>query len=131
MLGSAISNLMMFFVIVGVAVIFVAVWIMKSEARIKVARNQIKALRSRLESGERERYMLAEKLSSEKEPAPPPAEAPEKEAPQHKGKGASRKDLDEALKAKSALEEENRKLKSELAEATASLTEVYKALCEK
>jgi hypothetical protein len=133
MLGSAISNILMFFMIVTAAVIFVAVWIMKSEARINAARAQLKALRSRLEAGERERYMLAERLSSEKEAAllPPEAQPAKEDALKPKAKGAAKKELEEALKAKAAVEEENIKLKSELAEATASLTEVYKALCEK
>ena len=43
MLESGISNIMMFFVIVGVAVLFVAVWIIKSESRVTIAKEQIKA----------------------------------------------------------------------------------------
>ncbi|MCX5679089.1 MAG: hypothetical protein NTZ95_00170, partial [Candidatus Omnitrophica bacterium] len=64
MLESGISNIMMFFVIVGVAVLFIVIWIIKSESRVTIAKDQIKALRLRLEAGERERYMLAEKLSA-------------------------------------------------------------------
>ena len=45
--------------------------------------------------------------------------------------GELKKKLEEAINAKEALKSENSKLKSELAEATASLAEVYKALCEK
>lgn len=132
MLESGISNIAMFFVIVGVAVIFVVVWIIKSESRVTIAKDQIKALRLRLEAGERERYMLSEKLSAVE--GAPRAEQDvfgSKEEPQTKDKDISKKKLEEAIKAKEAAEEENRKLKSELAEATASLAEVYKALCEK
>lgn len=132
MLESGISNITMFFVIVGVAVIFVVVWIIKSESRVTIAKDQIKALKSRLEAGERERYMLSEKLSAvDGVPRETPDAAVLKEEPQPKDKGVSKKKFDEALKAKEALESENTKLKSELAEATASLAEVYKALCEK
>jgi len=132
MLESGISNIMMFFVIVGVAVIFIVVWIIKSESRVTIAKEQIKALRARLESGERERYMLSEKLSAvEGAPQTAASASDLKEELQPKDKGVSKKKLEEALKAKEALEEENKKLKSELAEATASLAEVYKALCEK
>jgi len=136
MLESGVSNIMMFFVIVGVAVIFIVVWIIKSESRVTIAKDQIKALRSRLEAGERERYMLSEKLSAVD--GAPQIEAAGvfnlKENPQPKDNGLVEKMLEDAekeKKAKEALEEENRKLKSELVEATASLAEVYKALCEK
>jgi len=131
MLESGISNIAMFFVIVGVCVIFVVVWIIKSESRVTIAKDQIKALRLRLEAGERERYMLAEKLSAvEGAPHTQEDSVVLKEDPKTKDKVTLKK-LDEAIKAKEALEEENKKLKSELAEATASLAEVYKALCEK
>jgi len=148
MLESGISNITMFFVIVGVAVLFVVVWIIKSESRVTIAKEQIKALRLRLEAGERERYMLSEKLSSI-DGAPRPeqdvfgSEEPKlssKDKPKKKSEDVSRAEealkeetrkLKDALKARDALETENNKLKSELAEATASLAEVYKALCEK
>lgn len=133
MLESGISNIMMFFVMVGVAVIFIVVWIVKSESRVTIAKDQIKALRLRLEAGERERYMLAEKLSAvDGTPQNTAMGASDlKEELQPKEKGVSKKKFEEVLKAKEALEDENKKLKSELAEATASLAEVYKALCEK
>lgn len=149
MLESGIFNITMFFVIVGVAVIFVVVWIIKSESRVTIAKEQIKSLRLRLEAGERERYMLSEKLSSvdgapraeqdvfgsEEEPKLSSKDKPKKESEdvsraEEALKEETRK-LKTALKANDALETENKKLKSELAEATTSLTEVYKALCEK
>ena len=131
MLESGISNITMFFVIVGVCVIFVVVWIIKSESRVTIAKEQIKALRLRLEAGERERYMLSEKLSAVEGAPRAQEDISAGEDPQAKEKGVSKKKFEEILKAKEALEEENKKLKSELAEATASLAEVYKALCEK
>ena len=132
MLESGISNITMFFVIVGVAVIFVVVWIIKSELRVTVAKDQIKALRLRLEEGERERYMLSEKLSAvEGSPVAEQDVLGSTEEHLSKDKGVSKKKHEETLRAKEALEEENKKLKTELAEATASLAEVYKALCEK
>jgi len=138
-----ITNIMMFFVIVGVAVIFIAAWIIKSETRVNLAKEHIKTLRERLESGERERYMLSEKMSElESLPSAPSVEPPAqaKEEPEIKGKdkGVSKKKLEEALKERDAakkekdmLGEENEKLRFELEEAKSSLAEVYKALCEK
>lgn len=138
-----IANIMMFFVIVGVAVIFIVVWIIKSEARVNLAKDHIKTLSARLESGERERYMLSEKMSElvSSGPASTPVEIIQvKEEPEAKGKdkSVSRKKLEDALKdkealttEKEALKDENNKLKLELEEAKSSLEEVYKALCEK
>jgi hypothetical protein len=131
MLESGISNIAMFFVIVGAAVIFVAAWVVKSETRVNAARGQIKSLKLRLEAGERERYMLAERIAAAEDSARVPQESsPAKESSQ-KEKTVSRKKYEEVVAAKEALADENKKLKTELAEATASLAEVYKALCEK
>jgi HAMP domain-containing protein len=133
MLESGISNIMMFFVITGIAILFAILWVIKSESRIKIARDQLKALKTRLDAGERERYMLSEKLAAmEESPQPQAAESvtPKEEA-HPKDKTATKKRLEEALKEKEELEEENRRLKDELSEAKASLAEVYKALCEK
>lgn len=132
MLESGISNITMFFVITGIAVVFIVAWIIKSEARFKAARDQVRTLKSRLEAGERDRYILSEKLSSiDSAPRAEAGTQTAKEETPTKEKGVSKKKLDEAQKAKEALEEENKKLKAELAEATESLAEVYKALCEK
>ena len=136
-----IANIMMFFVIVGVAVIFIVIWIMKSEARVNLAKDQIKTLRARLESGERERYMLSEMMSDLASSQPAPMDMVQvKSEPEAKDKekGVSKKKLEESLKDrealtrdKEALEAENKGLKIELEEAKSSLAEVYKALCEK
>jgi len=143
-----VTNIMMFFVIVGVAVIFIAVWIIKSESRVNLAKEQIKTLRARLESGERERYLLSEKMSDLANSGTIRTEtiqiAREPETTS-KDKGVSKKKLEAALeekeslvkdkeslvKDKESLGAENRILKLELEEAKASLAEVYKALCEK
>jgi biopolymer transport protein ExbB/TolQ len=136
-----VTNIMMFFVIVGVAVIFIVAWIIKSESRVNLAKEQIKTLSARLESGEKERYLLSEKMSDLANSEPIKAEVIHvEEEPETKGKkeGASKKKLEAALKDKEALikeketlESENGNLKLELEEAKASLAEVYKALCEK
>ena len=94
MFESGISNVMMFFVIICVAVIFIVVWIIKSEARATIAKDRIKALRLRLEAGERERYMLAEKLSAvDGAPRAEQGVPVLNEEPELKDKGASEKKL--------------------------------------
>ena len=98
----------MFFVITGVSLIFVATWVMKSESTRAVLKNELKRLKSQIGSCERERFMLAEKLT-DLEAAPPSSDF-------------------EVVK---TLERENERLKSELDEAKGSLEEIYKALVEK
>jgi seryl-tRNA synthetase len=103
MLDSGLANITMFFVIIGICLIFITTWIIKSEARITVCKNEIRKLKTDLDSSERERFVLSEKIAN--------LEA----ASTDTGGG-------------DALKEENRKLKKELAEAKISLEEVYKAL---
>jgi hypothetical protein len=103
MLDSGLANITMLFVIIGISLIFVITWIIKSEARINVCKDEIRKLKMDLDSSERERFVLSEK-NVKLEAAPPSGVVDE---------GA---------------QEENLKLKKELAEAKASLEEVYKAL---
>ena len=103
MLDLGIANITMFFVIVGICLIFIIAWIIKSEARINICKDEIKKLKGDLDSSERERFVLSEKIANFS--AVPTSD------------GES-----------DALKEENKKLKRELAEAKASLEEVYKAL---
>ena len=106
MLDSGLASITMFFVIIGICIIFIVTWIIKSEARIKVCRDEIRKLKGDLDSSERERFVLSEKLANAS--AAPAAPADDS--------------------AEIALKEENKGLKKELAEAKASLEEVYKAL---
>ncbi|MDD5136184.1 MAG: hypothetical protein PHX20_03830 [Candidatus Omnitrophica bacterium] len=103
MLDSGLANITMFFVIIGICIIFIVTWIIKSESRIKVCRDEIRKLKGDLDSSERERFVLSEKVAN-----------------------AGSAPVDDS--AEIALREENKKLKKELAEAKASLEEVYKAL---
>ena len=103
MLDLGLANITMFFVIIGICLIFIITWIIKSEARINICKDEIKKLKGDLDSSERERFVLSEKLANS---AAAPASDDESDA----------------------LREENQKLKKELAEAKASLEEVYKAL---
>jgi len=106
MLDLGLANITMLFVIIGICLIFIIAWIMKSEARVNACKGEIKKLKSDLDSSERERFVLSEKLDNIQ--AAPPAEE------------ASGENL--------VLKEESDRLKKELAEAKASLEEVYKAL---
>ncbi len=103
MLDSGLANITMFFVIIGISLIFVVTWIMKSEARISVCKDEINKLKNELDSSHREQFALSEKIINLQA------------APADSG-------------ASDQLKEENKKLKKELAEARVSLEEVYKAL---
>lgn len=104
-----LANITMFFVITGISLIFVITWIIKSEARVNVCKDEIKKLKIDLDNSERERFVLAEKT-------------------ENKDTSDLENRLNEALGKNDSLKEENAKLKKELDGAKASLEEVYKAL---
>ena len=110
MLDLGLANITMFFVIIVICLIFIITWIIKSEARINVCKDEIKKLKNDLDSSERERFVLSEKTAN--------LEAASKSGADSGVLGEENENL----------KEENKKLKKELAEAKASLEEVYKAL---
>lgn len=124
MLESGIAGMTMLFAVIGICVIFVAAWILKAENRIKSSRADLNRMRSRIESAGRERAMLMDALDSmEKGQTQDASQAPK-----------SRSQitvLQQMMEQNAELERENRKMKSELDEAKASLEEIYKAVVEK
>ena len=96
---------------------------MKSEARVNVFKEEIKKLKGDLDVSERERFVLAEKISNLET-----MRTADGFTPQDKDIAALEKNLNEALGKNDALKDETKKLKKELAEAKGSLEEVYKAL---
>jgi chromosome segregation ATPase len=122
MLDSGLANITMFFVIIGICLIFVITWILKSEARINICKDEIKKLKGDLDSSERERFVLTEKTANLEAAGPSGGQG--KDTMELEGR------LNDALAKNNALKDENKKLKKELAEATTSLEEVYKALSE-
>ena len=123
MLDSGLANVTMFFVIIGVCLIFIVTWIIKSEARVNVFKDEIKKLKGDIDSSERERFVLSEKIANLESARPMDGFAP-----QDKDTAELEKRLSEALQKADALKDENKKFKKELSEAKASLEEVYKAL---
>lgn len=117
MAESGMINIAMFFVIIGISLIFIAAWIIKSESRINICKEEIKRLGGQVAGLEREKFDLEGKLSSQ-EIAPSASW----------DSGGSDQLLKEAVKKSETLESENKKLKRELSEAKKSLEEVYKAL---
>jgi len=104
--------------LIATAIVFVLVtlWILKSEVNRNIFRNELKKLRSQIESSEREKFLLAEEVDEIKSAEPAP-------------EGSAR--LVKTIISKNEnLEAENARLKKELDEAKGSLEEVYKALCE-
>ena len=123
MLDSGLANITMFFVIIGICLIFIITWIIKSEDRVNVLKDEIKKVKGDLDASERERFVLSEKIANLE--ARPPANG---FTPQDKDTDELKKLLNVALEKNDVLKDENRKFKKELAEAKASLEEVYKAL---
>jgi len=110
-------NIAAFFVIIGVCLIFIAAWIIKSESRTNICKEEISRLKNQAASLDREKSGLLEKLSSREIASAESADS-----------GNSNRETKEALKKNESLEAENKKLKRELSEAKKSLEEVYKAL---
>ena len=123
MLDSGLANVTMFFVIIGICLIFIITWIIKSEARVNVLKDEIRKTKGDLDASERERFVLSEKIANLE--ARVPADG---FIPQDKDTAELEKRLNEAFEKNNALKDESKKLKKDLAEAKTSLEEVYKAL---
>lgn len=118
MLETGLANVTMFFLMAGICLAFVMIWIVKSESRIKICKQEIKKLKAEIDSSQSEKFVLAEKISAleniEVRAAPLAERAPE-----------------ELIKKNDALEAENKRLKNELADAKKSVEEVYDALASR
>ena len=127
MLDFGITNVILFLLIVGACLFFVVAWILKSETGMNGYRSELTRLKGRLDSSEREKFMLSERVT-DSVPSDPPAvsDAELKHAAEEKSTL-----LLQALEQNSSLENENKKLKLELADARISLEEIYKALVDK
>ncbi|MFA6320323.1 MAG: hypothetical protein WCY36_00510 [Candidatus Omnitrophota bacterium] len=123
MFDSGLANVTMFFVIIGISLIFVITWILKSESRINVCKEEMTKLKNDLDASERERFVLAEKIANLES-----MKMADGFIPQDKDTAELQSRLNDALSKNSALKDENKKMKKELSEAKASLEEVYKAL---
>ena len=119
MLESGIVSITMFFVFSIICLIFVISWIIKSESKIKASRKVIEKLKKQVGTFERDKFILSEQAEA--------IESAQEEA-QSTGSPSSDVILNLARKKSETLEEENKRLKSELNEARSSLEEVYKAL---
>lgn len=118
-----LANITMYFVIIGVCIIFVVTWIIRSEARVNICKEEIKRLKTSLDSSEREKFVLSEKSANLGT-----AQASSEFAPQAPDTSELEGKLAAALAKSEDLGGENKKLKKDLAEAKSSLAEVYKAL---
>lgn len=128
MSGFGMSDVIIFFAAVGICLAIAIIWVIMSERRGSILKNETKRLISQLESSEREKFIISERLSNPEAAMTSAADQNEacKKLRQKEEEAVFR--LAKAAKENDALEKENRKLKSELAEARKSLEEVYKAL---
>ena len=118
MLESNLMNITMFFAIAGIGLVFVVMWIVRSESRINICKQEIKRLKSELSASDSEKFMLAEKLSA-------------LEGANDEPRSAAGRVPEELARKNKELESENKRLKTELAEAKKSVEEVYDALTSK
>jgi hypothetical protein len=118
-----LSDVLTFFLFIAMAVIFVAVWMIDSERRRNILKTELKKLRSQIDSHEREKFILLEKISIlENTQAQPEQNGWAVNAAE------SEHQLQEARAMIELLEADNARMKKELSEAKGSLEEVYKAL---
>lgn len=121
MFGLGTGTGIIFFEVVGVCLVLVIIWIIKSEKRREIYGSEIVRLKRQLEAQERERSMLVDRL----EDADGTIQEMEESAP------AQMKEQVEGMSARlKDLEGENERLCEELTEAKESLEEVYRAVHE-
>lgn len=126
-MGSEI--MLIIFLVLGTGLAFVIVWIMKSEKAREIYENEIRRMKRRFESKEREISMLIDKLEvselalNDLEDSGRIKSLGETE---QETAGGIVIDMKNRL---SELEGENDKLGTELTEARDSLEEVYNAMC--
>lgn len=116
------SDMMTFFMVIGIAIIFVAVWMVTSERRRNILKAEIKKLKIQQESYEREKFILLEKITLLENTQSLSDQANWAANPELE------RSLEESRERLNVLQSENDALKRELNEARGSLEEVYKAL---
>lgn len=121
MFDSGMVNIIVFFVAAGICLIFVITWIFKSERTMDILRDEIEGLKEHVESSEREKSVLLERLEDLEETS-------SLDGAYDKGDERTKKRMEEMAKEIAILESENENLRAELDETKASLEEVYKAV---
>lgn len=129
MSGLGITDVMTVFVFMGICLMFVMVWISKSEEKKSTLKEEIKKLKARIDSYEREKFMLLENM--EDAAAQPKIETVSDVAEMPTTDRGNVTVLAQALEQNADFEKENKKLKAELEEARTAMEEIYKALVEK
>ena len=118
MLETGLANVTMFFLMAGICLAFVIIWIVKSESRINICKQEIKKLKREIDSSQSEKFVLEEKISA-------------LEKPEEQAAPSAERIPEELINKNDALEAENKRLKSELADAQKSVEEVYNALASR
>jgi chromosome segregation ATPase len=109
--------------VIGIALIFVAAWMISAEHRRNILKGELRKLRTQVESNAREKFMLLEKINMLEN-----AQISPNQNDWAGNLAELERQLQESRSSSSALQDENLRLKKELAEAKGSLEEVYKAL---
>ena len=118
-----ISDVVTLSMIIAVAIVFTAIWMVISERRRNILKTEIKKLKSQEESYEREKFILLEKINILENTQILPGQNEWTNDSQELERA-----LQEAREKLSVVQVENDRLKKELSEARGSLEEVYKAL---
>ena len=125
-----VGSILMIFMVLGICIAFVVTWILKSERTREIYEDEMRRLKRQAESKEREISMLADKLEDSQVTIKELEEAPHPQAAHSEVHGVTEdvvRDMTSHLK---ELENENKKLSDELAEARESLEEVFQTVYE-
>lgn len=130
MLESGIGYITMFFVVFGICLFFVIVWISRSERARNLLKDKVENLSLQLKSAERERSALLEELEDSQNSAGESEESDVLVQLLREGPEDTEEFVNKMAAGLKNLEEENEILKAELSEVRGSLEEVYKAVHE-
>lgn len=123
------ETMLVIFVVLGIGLVFVIAWIMKSEKVHEIYENEMRKMKRQFESKNREISTLADRLEVSELTRNELEDFDRIKKLGETGQGITDdtvKDMKNRLK---ELENENEKIDTELIEARDSLEEVYKAIC--
>jgi hypothetical protein len=119
----SISDLVTFFAVIGMALVFIAVWMVSSERSRNILKSESRKIKNQFDLLEREKFMLLEKVSMLEN-----AQLSSGDGSWGGNAAEAERQLEDTRSRIIALEAENNRLKKELTDAKGSLEEVYKAL---
>jgi len=127
MLGLWLAEVIAFCVAIGISLFFVITWILKSEAGRNILKDELTKLKSQVETYERERFMMLEKISKLEGASSQLQEDEQKIEADNLELKKLQEEISGLKNTNIKLTDDNEKLKKQADEAISSLEEIYKA----